>query len=415
MADKGLPEKNSADAGVGASPSRRDSLPIDLARKSAAGGADAARALNDSPPPRSPVRRIVEDLGHSLRSWAGSTFTREQFVAGLKSLAWVAPLTVLIWIYAEREQLYTVPSVTIPVKVVHSDPSRVVTVLEPLDKHLLVTIKGPRGEVEAVQEQFRTSGAPVEIELERDVKAGELTIRAERIGMDRRFTSRGVSVSNAQPGTLRVLVDDLVEHEVPVVPKFSLPVHYQVKFVPPTVKIKLPQDVYRVAMTDQKLVAYADLPPNHPDLAEATRSGRPSATIKDVPLTLEIQNEHARLQDVKVVTVEVNLKAQSTRTIPFVPLWMASTEDVRNKYVITHPPTLTGVVVVGPEEALEKLMDPGYEHPPAIFKVSDADAQDAVARGEAGKTAPIQFDLPQGVTVKQPQPTATYKVKKTGT
>src|SRR4051794_13162755 len=40
----------------------------------------------------------------AVRRWARDTFNREQFVAGLKQLMWVAPLTILIWIYAEREQ-----------------------------------------------------------------------------------------------------------------------------------------------------------------------------------------------------------------------------------------------------------------------------------------------------------------------
>src|SRR3954469_15068187 len=39
-----------------------------------------------------------------LRRWFRETFNREQLVSSLKSLLWVAPLTLLIWIYAEREQ-----------------------------------------------------------------------------------------------------------------------------------------------------------------------------------------------------------------------------------------------------------------------------------------------------------------------
>src|SRR5688572_18150053 len=39
-----------------------------------------------------------------VRRWARDTFSREQLLSSLKALAWVAPLTLLIWIYAEREQ-----------------------------------------------------------------------------------------------------------------------------------------------------------------------------------------------------------------------------------------------------------------------------------------------------------------------
>ena len=418
MADKGLTEKSSIEAGKAAAPSRRegerDSLPIDLARKSAA---DAGRVAS-SPPPRSPLRRIAEDVGYSLRSWASATFTREQFVAGVKSLAWVAPLTVLIWIYAEREQLYTVPSVTVPIEVVHSDSSRVVTVLDPSDSHLLVTLRGPRGEVEAVQEEFRDRPTPVPIELERDVDTGEITIRAERVGMDRRFAARGVTVSNSQPGTLRVRVDTLVDQEVEVRPRFELPPGYQVKFVPPTVKVRLPHPLVGPAMVEETLYPRVELSSKHPDVVEAQNTGKTSVTIKNLPLTLAIRNKHARLTEVTSVTAEVSFKAQAERILPFVTVWPASPKEVTDKYVFEHQQTFTGVAVVGPEDQLNTLMDPAKPLL-AHFWVSRDDALDALGRGELGKTVPLHFNFPPGVTVKRgpndPPLTITYKVKPRGT
>ena len=63
-----------------------------------------------------------------LRRWARNTFTRDQLASGLRSLLWVAPLTVLIWIYAEREQIITTDTpLYIPIQVVSTDPDRVVT------------------------------------------------------------------------------------------------------------------------------------------------------------------------------------------------------------------------------------------------------------------------------------------------
>jgi hypothetical protein len=416
MAEKPLPERTATDAGMKSVPSRReverDTLPMDLARKSAAGAAGGG--AEPPPAPRSPLRRIAGDLASSVRAWAAGTFTREQLVAAMKSLAWVAPLTLLIWVYAEREQLHTVPSVTIPIEVVHSDPSRVVTVLDPSDSHLLVTIRGPRGEVEAVQEQFRDNASPVPIELERDVDTGELTIRAERVGMDRRFTERGVTVSNAQPGALRVRVDSVVEHEVDVQPRMPLPAGYQVKFVPPTVKMKLPAPALNVAIVERRLVAQVDLTANHPDLVDARREGKSAVTIKDLPLTLAIENKHAKLVDVKSVTAEVTFKAQSERSLTFVPVYPAARDEVTSKYEIIVPATVPGgVVVVGPEDQLEKLADPTVRQPPAFFPVTVDDAKDALLKGEAGKSAPLYFNFPEGVKVKPgaPPPSITYKVK----
>src|SRR5688500_16422200 len=47
---------------------------------------------------------LLRRTGTATRRWARDTFNREQIVAGLKQLAWVAPLTMLIWLYAERAQ-----------------------------------------------------------------------------------------------------------------------------------------------------------------------------------------------------------------------------------------------------------------------------------------------------------------------
>src|SRR6478672_4258814 len=62
-----------------------------------------------------PKRNWRRRLAHSLRSWSRVTFSRESYLASMRSLVWVVPLTVLIWIYAEREQVTTLPNVTINV------------------------------------------------------------------------------------------------------------------------------------------------------------------------------------------------------------------------------------------------------------------------------------------------------------
>src|SRR6185503_12478433 len=68
-----------------------------------------------------------------MRRRARHLFTRQQFAASLRSLAWVAPLTVLIWIYAEREQVAEYKGHTFPVEVKTSDTRSIVTLLSPSD------------------------------------------------------------------------------------------------------------------------------------------------------------------------------------------------------------------------------------------------------------------------------------------
>src|SRR3954451_22007031 len=111
-----------------------------------------------------------------VRRWARNTFTRDQIANGLRSLLWVAPLTVLIWIYAEREQsIESKTPVSIPIMVVSTDPQRVVTLKRPADGQVSAYLYGPNGRVEAVREKLLDprNFAPVRIEIRRDTPVGD--------------------------------------------------------------------------------------------------------------------------------------------------------------------------------------------------------------------------------------------------
>ena len=57
-----------------------------------------------------------------------------RLIDGLKTFLWVAPLTVLIWIYAEREQIATLPDVPVAIEVRSAATDRVVMLVSPEDK-----------------------------------------------------------------------------------------------------------------------------------------------------------------------------------------------------------------------------------------------------------------------------------------
>src|SRR4051812_26806963 len=90
------------------------------------------RPLNYAPP---------LSLGERVR---GHLPSGEQFFGFLKTLIWVAPLTLLIWVYAEREQAVTVAGVTFPVDVRTVDHNRIVQLRSPADKNIIVELSGPR-------------------------------------------------------------------------------------------------------------------------------------------------------------------------------------------------------------------------------------------------------------------------------
>ena len=61
--------------------------------------------LNNPPGPRAASSRTWRDDVSAEWTRFTSGFTRENIISNLKTLAWVVPLTLLIWIWAEREQV----------------------------------------------------------------------------------------------------------------------------------------------------------------------------------------------------------------------------------------------------------------------------------------------------------------------
>src|SRR4051812_25126512 len=104
-------------------------------------------SIKPAPKP-SALGDAVREYAWNLRRWSARTFTTENFFAFMKTFAWVAPLTILIWVYAEREQVVQ-RETTIPIAVKSTDPNRIVS-LKPGDESILAFVGGPRLAVDRV-------------------------------------------------------------------------------------------------------------------------------------------------------------------------------------------------------------------------------------------------------------------------
>src|SRR5436190_9802372 len=122
-----------------------------------------APTLDYGPPPL----RLGERLLRRLPSG-------EQLASFFKQLVWVAPLTLLIWVYAEREQEVTLPGVTIPIDVRTNDHGRTVRLRRPDDKLIVVELKGSRSSMDRVRELLRPTdkGAPIQITVDQKLAVG---------------------------------------------------------------------------------------------------------------------------------------------------------------------------------------------------------------------------------------------------
>lgn len=314
----------------------------------------------------------------ALRRWARDTFSRESLMSSLRSLMWVAPLTVLIWIYAEREQVAKMTLPPFEVEVKSADPRKVVTIVTPSDGLITADVNGPRARLEAVRDALdsRVNPMPVRLEVPADLAPGHHPIDAIGIARDSRLESAGVTVTTTTPRVLDVLVQELAEDEatVDVSPEARDRLAAPPAFTPAKVRVSAPREVLEAARRDGPLVAYArlehllDTPGAH----------------NDVPVQVEVpfasRSPHVTLAPSTVrASVTVKSATEVRKTLSSVFVWPTGAPSVLNEFKVEFPQggdTLSRVTVVGPEEQIKLLDAPQAAAQLAVVRVGREDAGD---------------------------------------
>jgi len=339
------------------------------------------------PPTRAPHSRrsLGQRFGGNFRAWARDTFSRDQMMASLKSLAWVAPLTVLIWIYAERELIFS-QSVQIRVEVVNNDPNRLVQLLDAdgrpqADLIINAIIFGPHSRVQQVQEKLLSSA--VRIQLDPKLGEGRSAIPADILSRQPLFVQPGVSVTNVIPAKIDVLIDAVEHLDVPVrAPASMTNLDGPPIFVPAQVHISAPKSVLNAARAQGPLVAYAQL---ENDRNAGVRD------IANVPVSLAIKDPHLLISPPAVSAKVTFRKSEIAGRIPSVPVWARYPPGTfLDKYRIDYEASVFDVQVIGPPEVIHQMNDPTFEpKPKAYFDVTLGSA------GADGATheAPLRFDF----------------------
>jgi hypothetical protein len=348
-------------------------------------------------------RRLVIATRRWVRDGFSNTFSREQLFSSLKSLAWVVPLTVLIWIYAEREQLVPLTNIPISVDVKCADPKKLAILVAPADGQVLVDLSGPRAQLDALREKLdpRGGSGPVQIDVPADLPPGRHPIATAMLSRDVRFSA--VTVNRTNPSYLDVLIDPIVEREVTVkAPPEVTSLADAPAFTPSTVRVSGPQSYFENAdkQTQGQLVAYADLA-TYKDIKVPGPH-----TANGIRVTLPVHDTHVVISPATVsAAIEVK-RADATLKLKSVPVFAVAAPTMLNLYRISLPDnpenTFANVTVTGPEDQINLLRDENFEpRPVATFRVT---------RENAGKPTPVRFSLPEGVKVapEDAQRTVTY-------
>ena len=332
-------------------------------------------------------------------------FTRENVISRLKTLAWVVPLTLLIWIYAEREQVRPANDVSVPFELVNSNPDRSVWLMPPQDKNLVLELQGPQGRLESVLNDIRGGKEPEGLRLEvpanLDINREHSIDALPLVRNQRLFVESGIFVIACQPARLRVQVDQLVEREAKIV-KAPSAKNLDATFIPPTVKVRGPLSLLEQAEATPQpggetgLFVYADL--SAEALKQPGTYKLPGPGLPDVLLRKPQKADDERVTIVMPptriqATVEVR-QADKTLRIASMPVTLDTPDGLLEKYKVTEfRGALQNVTVTGPPHIIDQMEKPDYEpRPKARVLVTQQDV------GER-RSKPVKYDLPKGIDV----------------
>jgi hypothetical protein len=339
---------------------------------------------------QSSFRRRLSAAVRGLRR----SLERDRLLANLKTLLAVAPLTVLIWIYAEQQQLVTEKDVPVRLSVVSSDPAhQVVTLLSPSDGTVRVSLQGSQVGIDrakpALEQTFLAS--PLTVTVGSLAPGRQTLVTLDQVESSHVFYSHGVAVTGCSPETLEVRVDTLEERQATVQAPADAPGLVKAVFDPPTVILRGPAQALDALRQSGHLAAIADLTAD-PALQQPGLHGK-------VPVHLLTPANVTVIPDTVNCDLTVGQADQTVAVSP-VPVKVQATKWLVDTYKFDFTDALTApVTLIGPPLQIA-LIDP---HHPPIIAVVNLDNNDALYHG----SKPVTFQdtgLPAGVRVKSDNP-----------
>lgn len=361
---------------------------------------DSSVVKSTSAPRRPWLRPWITRFWIFDRRWLAETFSREQILDGLRTLLWVAPLTVLIWIYAEREQVTRKRGETIPFELASLDQGKLVSLKPPQDSNVIIDCEGPRARVEEVLRQIRVGRSRMpglDIYVDTRNASSEIQLNlASVVANHPLFTQNGITVTRCQPERANVLVDPLIERDarIEIPPGVSTLDPATTTFDPQFVKVKGPQSALAAAELETgrpgQLIIYARVQ-DRPELK--LPGARPVAGLAlDLPAALR-NNPQVEITPKTVDAVLQVRRPDTERKMPSMAVQSTVPFGFGERFDLRFEQSLPDVTLIGPADALNNLDRAGAKQPYADFTVSSADA------GEP-KMKPLEFrDLPAGVRV----------------
>jgi hypothetical protein len=188
-------------------------------------------------------------------------FTRPNVISFLKTMAWVAPLTLLIWVYAERAQ-DTTRSMQLAIELKSTDPQRIVRLIKPYpDKFIICDLAGQSSSLDHFWEQLSPTD-PLIINVDTStMRLGENSVSTKQKIMDNsRLKADGITVDKCEPDTLTFVVDTVDERSAAITAPPGIATLKSATFDPPTIRVKGPKsELEGMAPNEQPVTILADI------------------------------------------------------------------------------------------------------------------------------------------------------------
>jgi hypothetical protein len=307
-----------------------------------------------SPPETRPRRAVTPRPRRSfwsqfiagVRLWGRDTFSREKLLSSLKELMWVAPLTALIWVWAEREQTSKV-TVQFRVDVRNVDPRFLVQLRDAdgrvrPDLQVRAELEGPHARVEEVVQKLAGTALPVDVDTK--LGPGIHSVSLGGLGNNPLIEKSGLTLRMPLPREAQVSIDAMTQRDVEVRADPNVTnIEPNAIFEPRKVRVNGPESLLRGAT----LVAYAKIPAQH------------DPGVRDIPgveVVLPFSDAHVTISP-PVVSAKVEVKnPEIAGVVNAMPVWAVYPPGKPwDEFKPEFDSTISSVKIIGPAQTVEQV------------------------------------------------------------
>jgi hypothetical protein len=362
----------------------------------------------------------LADTLRSLRphfvEWVKRHTTADALKDGAKTAAWVFPLTILTWVYAEQQQRVSVDSQTVSINVRTSDPSRIVNLLDAHADEPVISMEGPKAGIDSVKDLLSRPERLINIDVDPKLSTGQEhdVGLSDTIENSPIFTQRGIKVTKVMPDRVRVKLDELESRDLEVVAAPNANLDGAPTFDPKTIKVRAPHSVWvQTAGTSDPnaLKAIAEFPTT----GDRSRPGQHSN--EQLTVRLPVQGENVTPSVSPTVQATYQIKQSSVRLeIKTLILHTAFVGTTANDLVVDLSKSNVDIWISGPPEKCRKVVDAADQNQTVPYAMVTLDADDVLdvrngTKDSKTMTKTLTYDLGDpDVVVDAPDLTKTIDV-----